>query len=284
MIKKETIKVQLVDNDFIWLEEIKTVLEESGFNNIRTYVDGNDAIRGIGEYKPDIVVVDQNAQNKDGLMIIQYIKDNGLKIDVILTTRYASETLLWKADMLNVQYIIIKPVEEEVIVARINDILEMKAVTISSAVLEQDNEDDLEEIVEEIVDPLMIIDEIGLESNIGRILMGFEIKAHLKGYKYLKTAILMTIMNEHITSAMTRELYPQIARRFNTSYTSVERDMRHAIETAWANTPLSHKKAFFGAQYIKSHADKKPANSLFINTLAEKVRHNLKGQISLLSM
>lgn len=114
MIKKETIKVQLVDNDFIWLEEIKTVLEESGFNNIRTYVDGNDAIRGIGEYKPDIVVVDQNAQNKDGLMIIQYIKDNGLKIDVILTTRYASETLLWKADMLNVQYIIIKPVINQV--------------------------------------------------------------------------------------------------------------------------------------------------------------------------
>lgn len=281
MLKKEEEKILLVDADFIWMEEIKVALEEDGFRKIRVCVDGETAIREIAEYEPDIVIVDQMTTHKDGLAVIQHIRDSELDIEVILTTRHISDILMYKASGLNIQYIIVKPTLEDVVTARVNDIVDMKLRNASTLGVEVERYDEGEEIDEDL---LMIIDEIGLESNIGRILMAFGIRAHLKGYKYLKTAIVMTIMNEHITSAMTRELYPQIARRFNTTDTSAERDMRHAIETAWTNAPIKHKKAYFGNQYLMENADRRPSNSLFINTIAEKLRQNLKGQIALTSI
>ncbi|MDY3368810.1 sporulation initiation factor Spo0A C-terminal domain-containing protein [Zhenhengia yiwuensis] len=281
MIKKEEVKILLVDADFIWMEEVKVALEEDGFRKIKVCVDGEAAIREIAESEPDVVIVDQITTHKDGVAVIQHIRDSKLDIEVILTTRHTSDILLWKASSLDVQYIIVKPAAEEIIVARVNDIVLMKEKNTLPIEMDMESYDNSEELDD---NPLMIIDEIGLESNIGRILMAFGIRAHLKGYKYLKTAIVMTIINEHVTSAMTRELYPQIARRFNTTDTSVERDMRHAIETAWSSAPIKHKKAYFGNQYLKAHADRKPTNSLFINTIAEKLRQNLKGQIALMSI
>lgn len=281
MLKKDEVKILLVDADFIWMEEVKVALEEDGFRKIKVCVDGEAASREIAEFEPDVVVVDQMTTHKDGLAVVQHIRESELDIEIILTTRHTSEILLWKASSLDVQYIIVKPVLEEVVTARINDIVGMKVKNATPLEVEVERYDEIEEVYE---DTLMIIDEIGLESNIGHILMAFGIRAHLKGYKYLKTAIVMTIINEHVTSAMTRELYPQIARRFNTTDTSVERDMRHAIETAWSSAPVKHKKAYFGNQYLKLHADRKPTNSLFINTIAEKLRQNLKGQIALMSI
>lgn len=281
MLKKEEVKILLVDADFVWMEEVKVALEETGFKRIKVCIDGEAALREVAEYEPDVVVVDQMLTHKDGLAVIQHIRQSGIDIEVILTTRYMSEILLWKATSLDVHYIIPKPTLEEIIADRVNDIVALKTREADQTSEELEVLDEAEDVDE---DPLMLIDEIGLESNIGRILMGFGIRVHLKGYKYLKTAIVMTIINEHVTSAMTRELYPQIARRFNTTDTGVERDMRHAIETAWSSAPVKHKKAYFGAQYVNVYADRKPTNSLFINTIAEKLRHNLKGQIALMSI
>ena len=281
MLKKDEVKILLVDADFIWMEEVKVALEEDGFRKIKVCVDGEAASREIAEFEPDVVIVDQMTTHKDGLAVIQHIRESGLDIEVILTTRHISDILMYKASSLNIQYIIVKPALEEVVTARVNDVVDMKVKNASPLAVEVERYDEGDELDE---DPLMIVDEIGLESNIGRILMAFGIRAHLKGYKYLKTAILMTIMNEHITSTMTGELYPQIARRFNTTDSGVERDIRHAIETAWYTAPVKHKKAYFGNQYLKIHADRKPTNSLFINTIAEKLRHNLKGQIALMSI
>lgn len=281
MLKKEEVKILLVDSDFIWMEEVKVALEEDGFRKIKVCVDGETAIREIAEYEPDLVIVDQMTTHKDGLAVIQHIRESGLDIEVILTTRHISDILLYKASSMNIQYIIVKPAVEEVVAARVNDIIDMKGKKAIPLEIEAEKYEDDEELDD---NPLMIIDEIGLESNIGRILMEFGIRAHLKGYKYLKTAIVMTIINEHATSAITRELYPQIARRFNTTDTGVERDMRHAIETAWTNAPMKHKKAYFGNQYLKENVNRKPTNSLFINTIAEKLRQNLKGQIALMSI
>lgn len=281
MLKKDEVKILLVDSDFIWMEEVKVALEEDGFCKIKICVDGETAIREMAEYEPDVVIVDQMTTHKDGLAVIQHIRESGLDIEVILTTRHISDILMYKASSLNIQYIIVKPALEEVVIARVNDIVDMKLRNASTLAVEVER---YEEDVEIDEGSLMIIDEIGLESNIGRILMAFGIRVNLKGYKYLKTAIVMTIINEHATSAITRELYPQIARRFNTTDTGVERDMRHAIETAWTNAPLKHKKAYFGNQYLKENANRKPTNSLFINTIAEKLRQNLKGQIALMSI
>lgn len=281
MLKKEEVKILLVDSDFVWMEEVRVALKEDSFCKTKTCVDGETAIREMAEWEPDIVIVDQITTHKDGLAVIQHIRESKLEVEVILTTRHISDILMWKASSLDVQYIIVKPAVEEIIVARVTDIFDMKMKNMTRSEVVVEEYDDTEEIDE---DPLMIVDEIGLESNIGRILMAFGIRAHLKGYKYLKTAIMMTIMNEHITSAMTGELYPQIARRFNTTDSGVERDMRHAIETAWYSASAKYKRTYFGNHYIKSNGDRKPTNSMFINTISEKLRHNLKGQIALMSI
>ena len=282
--QKEEIRILLADADFIWLEELKVALEGEGFQEIKVCMDGESAIRETTEYMPHIVITDQLLKHLDGLTIMQYIKDNNLPVNAILTSSYVSNVLLHKAAELEAQFIITKPVQEEVVVARVKDIVDLK-------LLVSDVTDEIEEIIEDQgveyeldQDPLLIVDEIGLESNIGRILMGFGIRSHLKGYKYLKTAIVLNIMNEQITTSMTKELYPLIARKYNTTASNIERDMRHAIETAWQSTHTKYKEVYFGRGSEQVNEGKKPHNSLFISSVAEKIRHNLKGQIALMSI
>ena len=148
----------------------------------------------------------------------------------------------------------------------------------------EDPEENGQEEYELDEEPLFLVDEVGLENNIGRILIGFGIPPHLKGYKYLKSGIMMILMNEHMTIAITKNLYPQLALKYNTTITSVERDMRHAIETAWRNTRSRYKEFYFGKGSVQVSEGRKPNNGLFINTVAEKIRQNLKGQISLMSL
>lgn len=279
---KEEMRVLLVDWSISYMQDIKTILEDRRFKRMTTCEDGEAAIALIDEFKPQIVVIDQEIKCTHGLSVLQYIAEQELEIVVIFTSSCTSEILFRKADMLGAKFIITKPTPVQVIVNRIEDIYQfVEFDKVDDEAVEEYCFDDEYELKE---DPLELIDEIGLENNIGRILLGFGIRANLKGYKYLKAAIMMTVMNPNITNKMTKELYPMLAQKYHTASASIERDMRHAIGSGWTSSHSKYKECYFGKGVMQNRGWKKPSNGLFIDTVAEKIRHNLKGQISLMSI
>lgn len=281
-LRKEEIRVLIADWSLSYIENLKIELEARRFNQIEQCNDGEAAIALINEFEPHIVVVDQEIKYSDGLSILQYIAEQELETAIIFTSSCTSEILFRKADMLGSKFIITKPTQVEVIAQRIEDIYEI--VGFDKAEDETIEEYALDEEYELEEDPLELIDEIGLENNIGKILLGFGIRPNLKGYKYLKAAILMTVMNPDVTNTMTKELYPMLAQKYHTSSTSIEKDMRHAIGLGWSSSHSKYKEAYFGKGIMQNSGWKKPSNGLFIDTVAEKIRHNVKGQISLMSL
>lgn len=281
-LRKEEIRVLLADWSIGYMQDIKTTLEDRRFKQITICEDGETAIGLIDEFKPQVIVIDQEIKYTDGLSVLRYIAEQELEIAVIFTSSCTSDILFRKADMLGAKFIITKPTPVQVIVDRIEDIYQF--VEFEEIDDEVDGGYYFEDEYELEEDPLEIIDEIGLENNIGRILLGFGIRANLKGYKYLKSAIMMTIINPNITNKMTKELYPMLAQKYHTASASIERDMRHAIGLGWASSHSRYKECYFGKGIMKNSGWKKPSNGLFINTVAEKIRHNLKGQISLMSI
>lgn len=279
---KEEIKILIADWSSSYMDTLKVELEDRRFVEIERCDDGESAIALIDEFGPHIVVVDQEIKYCDGVAVLQYIAEQELEISVIFTTSCASEILFHKANMLASKFIIAKPTPVEVIADRIEDIYQI--IEFNKGEDETDDAHLFNDEYELEEDPLELIDEIGLENNIGRILLGFGIRANLKGYKYLKAAILMTVMNPNVTNTMTKELYPMLAQKYHTASASVEKDMRHAIGLGWSSSHSKYKQAYFGRGVMQNTDWKKPSNGLFIDTVAEKIRHNLKGQISLMSL
>ncbi|MDO5518227.1 MAG: response regulator, partial [Clostridium sp.] len=175
-LRKEELRVLLVDWSLSYLADLKSELEDKGFKNITGCNDGESAIRHIDEFEPHILLVDQEVKYNDGLSILQYVKEQELEIAVIFTSSCASEMLFRKANMLGVKLIIAKPTSIEVITERIEDIYQM--IEFRKVEEEMIQEYAMEKEYELEEDPLELIDEIGLENNIGRILLGFGIRAN----------------------------------------------------------------------------------------------------------
>lgn len=281
-LRKEETKILIADWNVSYMDTLKAELRDRRFTQVEKCEDAESAIAMIEEFEPHIIVVDQEIKYSDGLSLLKYIVEQKLEIATIFTTSCASEILFHKVNRLGSKFIVTKPTLVEVIADRIEDIYETMEFNKEEDELEDiDSFNDEYELEE---DPLALIDEIGLESNIGRILLGFGIRANLKGYKYLKDAIFMTVMNPNVTNKMTKELYPMLAQKYHTTSASIERDMRHAIGLGWSSSHSKYKEGYFGRGIMQDTDWKKPSNGLFINTIAEKIRHNLKGQIALMSL
>ena len=112
--------------------------------------------------------------------------------------------------------------------------------------------------------------KLELESEITELLHEIGIPAHIKGYQYLREAIIMTVENMDVINAVTKILYPEVAKRFNTTASRVERAIRHAIEVAWDRGDLETLQKYFG--YTVSNAKGKPTNSEFIAMIADRLQ------------
>ena len=109
-----------------------------------------------------------------------------------------------------------------------------------------------------------------LESSVTSIIHEIGVPAHIKGYQYLREAIVMTVENMEVINAVTKVLYPEVAKRFNTTASRVERAIRHAIEVAWDRGDLETLQKYFG--YTVSNVKGKPTNSEFIAMIADRLQ------------
>ena len=232
--------------------------------------DGVEAYDLIKNMEPDIVLLDVIMPRLDGLGVLEKIMESNMgKLPMcIMLSAVGQDKITQKAINLGAQYYIIKPFEINVLIERIKELKlyqqdvpqsypsrEIKPAYIELAPSEKKNEENLEALVTNV------IHEIG-------------VPAHIKGYQYLREAIMMVVSDIDIINQITKQLYPEIAHKYHTTPSRVERAIRHAIEVAWGRGEQGVVESIFG--YTVSASKGKPTNSEFIAMIADKLRLELK--------
>ncbi len=232
--------------------------------------DGIEALKLIEEKKPDLVILDIIMPHLDGLGVLERL--NNMNIDpipnVIVLSAVGQDKITQRAITLGADYYVVKPFDMDVFTKRIR---QMFNNTISNV-----NSRRVGTFQEEKEDNFAKPKHIDLETEITGIIHEIGVPAHIKGYMYLREAISMVVNNIELLSAVTKELYPSIAKKYNTTASRVERAIRHAIEVAWARGEVDTINKLFG--YTIHNGKGKPTNSEFIAMIADKLR--LKNKVS----
>lgn len=219
--------------------------------------DGAAAFDMILNSKPDVLITDVILSGVDGLGLLEKI--NGLnekdRPKVIVLSGFSSEHVLSEIASLGAAYFMQKPCDLGLLAARIRGVAGSEKSLYAQPVRVQRSEQSLESLVTEV------IHEIG-------------IPAHIKGYQYLREAIILTINDMDIINSVTKVLYPAVAKKFGTTPSRVERAIRHAIEVAWDRGDVETLQKFFG--YTVSNIKGKPTNSEFIAMIADRLSLQLK--------
>ena len=247
--------VMIADNTEEFCSSLVTALQRSeGFRVVGTANDGEQAVRMILEKQPQILVLDLMLSKKDGLSVLKAISTMDRKPAVLATSGFITDYVASAAANLGVQYLMLKPCDMTALTERLEELRGGQTVRPFSAA--QESKPSIEAMV------TSIIHEIG-------------VPAHIKGYQYLREAIIIAVEDMDVINAITKVLYPQVAKAFQTTPSRVERAIRHAIEVAWDRGDLDTLQRFFG--YTVSNTKGKPTNSEFIALIADKLQLQLKG-------
>lgn len=234
--------------------------------------DGREALQLIEEKEPDLVVLDIIMPHLDGLGVLEKLNSiNVGKIPrVIVLSAVGQDKITQQAITLGADYYVVKPFDMDIFTRRIremfsiSEVQEKRATQVSSIqMMDRESQTSQKGTVDLETEITAIIHEIG-------------VPAHIKGYMYLREAITMVVNDMELLSAVTKELYPSIAKKYNTTSSRVERAIRHAIEVAWGRGQVEVINKLFG---YTIHGDKgKPTNSEFIAIIADRLR--LKNKVS----
>ena len=217
--------------------------------------DGTEIGDAVRENAPDILVMDIIMPRRDGFMALEEIgrMEPELRPKVIVLTGLARDDFIMRAIRLGASYYMVKPFDMHLLYSRIVEIAGEAQPAVAGC--------------EEISAAPETLDE-----QITNLFLTLGIPAHIKGYAYLREAVHMVIDNHDVINRITKELYPGVARRFDTSASKVERAMRHAIEVAWSRGRLDTVNKMYG--YKVFDAMDKPTNGEFISCVAEKIGGN----------
>lgn len=266
---KENLKVYIADDSIDMIHKIKGELAKNSlYQVIGSATNGESCIKELSGKHIDILVLDLIMPKKDGVQVLKELKANHIKIDhIICTTPFVNDLIVNEIQNEEVDYLMMKPFGIDQLVAKLNFIIGISTKTVNEQNGIKLNMDEHER------ENLM---KLELESEITSILHEIGIPAHIKGYMYLRTAILETYMNIDFLGQITKVLYPEIARKYMTTSSRVERAIRHAIEIAWNRGNIDAIDDIFG--YTISASKAKPTNSEFIAMISDKLRleHKLK--------
>ena len=228
--------------------------QAGGFQVVGTAADGEQAIHMIQQLKPEVLVLDLMLAKKDGISVLKAIAGMDKKPVTLATSRFVTDYVASAAANLGARYLMLKPCDTSALVERLEEIRGGENLRHASA--NRSGKTSIETMV------TGIIHEIG-------------VPAHIKGYQYLREAIIIAVNDMDVINAITKVLYPQVAKTFQTTPSRVERAIRHAIEVAWDRGDLDTLQRFFG--YTVSNTKGKPTNSEFIALIADKLQLQLKS-------
>lgn len=254
------IEVVLADDnrEFVSLLE-EYINNQSDMSVVGVAHNGNDVLKVLEERVPDILILDIIMPHLDGLAVLEHLQAMRLQPQpkIIMLTAFGQEEITKKAVELGASYYILKPFDMEVLAQRIRQMIHNKSNFSPS------------------IKPASIAPKgRNLDASITNIIHEIGVPAHIKGYLYLREAITMVYNDVELLGSITKVLYPDIAKKFNTTASRVERAIRHAIEVAWSRGNLDSISSLFG--YTISNSKAKPTNSEFIAMVADKLRIEAK--------
>ena len=245
----EKIKVMIIDDNVNLTDMIKEYFSDNKrIEVVGAYYNGEDGIDAIINNKCDydIILLDLIMPKKDGIYVLDEMKRHNINTNVIVESSYNSPEMIRNVSEYGVNYYILKPFDLVDLESRILEVFKM--LDNKSINLFKNN----------------------LEISITKMLHELGMPSHIKGYQYIREGIIMIYNNPDIIGGITKELYPDIASKFDTTVSRVERAIRHAIEVSWNRGNWDLMEEVFGHSVDIDKA--KPTNSEFIVTIADKLR------------
>ena len=238
--------------------------------------DGKEAVEMILNTRPDIALLDVIMPHMDGIGVLERINEANMdkKPLCIMLSAVGQDKITQRALELGAEYYAIKPIEIDMLLRRIKEIKSFRPSQFKMNVNSNNmvNREIKTQYIE--LSPEEKKDQKHLEALVTNIIHEVGVPAHIKGYQYLREAIMMVVNNIDIINQITKQLYPEIATKYHTTPSRVERAIRHAIEVAWTRGQTETVDSIFG--YTISAAKGKPTNSEFIAMIADKLRLELK--------
>ena len=265
ILVNEKIKIVLADDNKDFCQVLKEYLSnEDDIEILGIAKDGIEALDLVKRTQPDLLVLDVIMPHLDGLGVIE--KLNAMDIPkmpkIIVLSAVGQDKITQSAINLGADYYIVKPFDFVIFINRIRELVSNKTTHIEP---KSRVNTDIQMTRSDFVK-----NSGNIETEITNIIHEIGVPAHIKGYMYLREAIKMVIDNVELLGAVTKELYPSIAKKFNTTPSRVERAIRHAIEVAWSRGKVDTINQLFG--YTVHNTKGKPTNSEFIAMIADKLR------------
>ena len=265
------IKVVVADDNELMLDMISTILKnDDDIEVVAEVTDGVHLLSIIRDKKPDVVLLDLVMPLMDGLGVMEQVRKKADSLEkmpaFIVLTAAKQESITENAFALGASYYLLKPFDSEILLTRIKqtvqDMKNKKVEKGNSIVYENKN--------------MGANKTVNLEADVTNVIHEIGVPAHIKGYQYLRDAIMMSVNDSEVLNSITKVLYPTIAKKHKTTPSRVERAIRHAIEVAWSRGKMDTIDELFG--YTVSYGKGKPTNSEFVALIADKIRLEYKAQ------
>lgn len=254
------LKVMIADDTDDFGQNCAKILRSYGMEVVLCEKDGAKLIYEAEKQKANVIVADVFMPNLDIIGVLNMLKEKDCKnMPIVLAMSNFDNQRLEKETLdAGASYYFLKPIDLNTMAQRIISISGWKNDTAPL-----------------IVNKNKVTTDIQLEMIITEIIHQIGVPAHIKGYNYLRDAIMMSVKNTDVINSVTKILYPTVAKRYNTTSSRVERAIRHAIEVAWDRGDMDTLDSYFGYTVLNSRG--KPTNSEFIAMISDKIRLNLKA-------
>lgn len=274
-------QILIIDDNEQEIKKLKNeILNKNKYiGNIDIAINGKDGIKQIKKLKPDIIILDIIMPEIDGIGVLEEINKMNLKKFPIIIIMSAIEKteITKKAIKLGAKYYILKPFDTEILIKRLQDLVNIEETgKITKEILKlkenmQNYKNDIDNEYNINNNKQNKLTDKSLEIIISKILYTLKIPANIQGYIYLKEAIVIALKNVEAATQITKEIYPDISKKFKTTPDKIERSIRHAINITWEKYNKQN------SNYLNNilNISKKPTNSELIAILSEKLRYEI---------
>ena len=274
---KEKITVLIADDNQEFSTTLATYLKnQDDMVVVGRAKDGNEALDMVSSLMPDIILLDVIMPHLDGIGVLEQI--NMIRMNkkpiCIMLSAVGQDKITRRAIELGAEYYVVKPFDIDLLITRIRELKNYKPSQTNNFIA-REKEIGIQKPQYIDISNMSANKEDNLEALVTNVIHEVGVPAHIKGYQYLREAIIMVVNDIDVINQITKCLYPQIARKFHTTPSRVERAIRHAIEVAWGRGQQDVVENIFG--YTVSASKGKPTNSEFIAMISDKLRLELKS-------
>ena len=253
------VNVLIADSSQALIDDLTKRLEEQeGFHVVGAATDGQRAVELVRALQPELLVLDLMLPKLDGVSVLKAANELERRPASVVLAAYSSDYIHTILTELGTEYVIRRPCDLRAVVDRLREV--------RSALFDRGGS---------AGQRVRAAQDINVEAMVTSIIHEIGVPAHIKGYQYMREAIMIAVNDMDAINSITKVLYPQVAKTFQTTSSRVERAIRHAIEVAWDRGDIETLQRFFG--YTVSNAKGKPTNSEFIALIADKLQLQIKN-------